>query len=151
MFVKKLLAVLALCAGLALPAAAQRKPPVKAPFKKAAAGVSGPVLAQGKSVYTQYCLTCHQADGLGVDGMNPPLAKTDYVLGDKTRLTKVLLNGLQGVEIGGEQYHGVMPAQESLTDAQIAAVLTYVRNSFGNKASTVSAADVKAVRAGNKK
>ena len=151
MSVKKLFAVLALCAGLAAPAAAQRKPPVKAPFKKVAAGVSGPVLAQGKSVYAQNCLTCHMADGLGVDGMNPPLVKTDYVLGDKTRLTKVLLNGLQGVEIGGEQYHGVMPAQESLTDAQIAAVLTYVRNSFGNKASAVTVSEVKAVRAGNKK
>ena len=91
------------------------------------------------------------ADGLGVDGMNPPLAKTDYVLGDKTRLTNVLLNGLQGVDIGGEQYHGVMPAQATLSDAQIAAVLTYVRNSFGNKASAVSAAEVKAVRAGNTK
>lgn len=147
---KKLLAVLALCAGLAAPAAAQKKPAAKASAKKAV-GVSAALLAPGKSVYSQNCLTCHMADGLGVEGMNPPLAKTDYVLGDKTRLTKVLLNGLQGVEIGGEQYHGVMPAQASLTDAQIAAVLTYVRNSFGNKASAVSAAEVKAVRAGNKK
>ena len=95
-------------------------------------------------------VTCHMADGLGVDGMNPPLVKTDYVLGDKTRLTNVLLNGLKGVEIGGEQYHGVMPAQATLTDVQIAAVLTYVRNAFGNKASAVSVAEVKAVRAGKK-
>ena len=138
--------MLALAAG---PALAQKKPGAKAPAKKAA-GVSAALLAPGKSVYTQYCLTCHMADGLGVDGMNPPLAKTDYVLGDKARLTNVLLNGLQGVEIGGEQYHGVMPAQASLTDAQIAAVLTYVRNSFGNKASAISAGEVKAVRAGNK-
>jgi mono/diheme cytochrome c family protein len=149
-FVKTFLAGLALCAAFAAPAVAQKKA-AKAPAKKAGTAILAPLLAQGKSVYAQYCLTCHMADGLGVDGMNPPLAKTDYVLGDKTRLTKVLLNGLQGVEINGEQYHGVMPAQESLTDAQIAAVLTYVRNSFGNKASAVTAAEVKAVRATNKK
>ena len=142
-----MLTVLALAAG---PALAQKKPATKAPAPKAV-GVSAALLASGKSVYAQNCLTCHMADGLGVDGMNPPLVKTDYVLGDKTRLTNVLLNGLKGVEIGGEQYHGVMPAQATLTDAQIAAVLTYVRNAFGNRASVVSVAEVKAVRAGNKK
>ncbi len=151
MFVKKLFVILSVLAVATGPALAQKKPPVKAPAKKAVAGVSAALLASGKSVYAQNCLTCHMADGLGVDGMNPPLAKTDYVLGDKTRLTKVLLNGLQGVEIGGEQYHGVMPAQATLTDAQIAAVLTYVRNSFGNKASAVTVGEVKAVRAGNGK
>ena len=140
-----ILSVLALAAG---PTLAQKKPLVKAPAKKAVAGVSAALLASGKSVYAQNCLTCHMADGLGVDGMNPPLAKTDYVLGDKARLTKVLLNGLQGVEINGEKYHGVMPAQATLTDAQIAAVLTYVRNSFGNKASAVTVGEVQAVRAG---
>ncbi len=149
MLVKKLVVLVSVLALAAGPALAQKKPAAKAPAKKAAS-ISGALLASGKAVYTQYCLTCHMADGLGVDGMNPPLAKTDYVLGNKTRLTHVLLNGLQGVEIGGEAYHGVMPAQE-LTDAQVAAVLTYVRNSFGNKASAVSVAEVKAVRAGNKK
>ncbi|WP_317191221.1 cytochrome c [Hymenobacter sp. BT523] len=147
---KKLVVLLSLLAVAAGPAAAQKKTPVKAPAKKAV-GVPAAVLAQGKSVYVQNCLSCHQADGLGVDGLNPPLANTDYVLGDKTRLTKVLLNGLQGVDINGEPYNNVMPAQESLTDAQIAAVLTYVRNSFGNKASALSAAEVKAIRAANKK
>ena len=126
---------------------AQKKPAAKAPAKKAGTGVSAATLLQGKSIYTQYCLSCHMADGLGVDGMNPPLAKTDYVLGDKTRLTKVLLNGLQGVDINGEEYRGVMPSQDYLNDQQMADVLTYVRNTFGNKASAVTAAEVKAVRA----
>ena len=148
---KTFLAGLALCATTVAPAAAQKKPAAKAPAKKTATAIPAALLAQGRSVYKQYCLTCHLADGLGVDGMNPPLAKTDYVLGDKTRLTHVLLNGLQGVDINGEQYRGVMPAQATLTDAQIAAVLTYVRNSFGNKASAVSAAEVKAARAANQK
>ena len=149
MFVKKLFVILSVLAVATGPALAQKKPAAKDPAKKAVAGVPAALLASGKSVYAQNCLTCHQADGGGVDGMNPPLTKTDYVLGDKTRLTNVLLNGLKGVEIGGEQYHGVMPAQATLTDAQIAAVLTYVRNSFGNKASAVTVGEVKAVRAGN--
>ena len=147
---KKLFVMLTALALAAGPALAQKKPAAKAAAPKVV-GVSAALLASGKSVYAQNCLTCHMADGLGVDGMNPPLVKTDYVLGDKTRLTNVLLNGLKGVEIGGEQYHGVMPAQATLTDVQIAAVLTYVRNAFDNRASAVSVAEVKAVRAGNKK
>ena len=150
---KKILPVVALLVLSSAPAFAQKKPvaKTKTPAKPAAAGVSPAVLLRGKSVYTQYCLTCHQADGGGVDGLNPPLTKTDYVLGDKTRLTKVLLNGLQGVDINGEEYHNVMPSQDYLTDQQMADVLTYVRNSFGNKASAVTVGEVKAVRASTKK
>jgi len=130
---------------LSLSAVAQKKPAPKA--KPATAGVSGAVLASGKKIYTQNCLTCHQADGYGVQSMNPPLIKTDYVLGEKPRLIKVLLNGMQGEDIEGEPYHGVMPSHDFLTDQQIADVLTYVRNSFGNKASAVQGAEVKTVRA----
>ena len=148
MFVKKLLPLLALLVLAGSPAFAQKKPAAKAPAKAPAAGSA---LLKGKSVYTQYCLSCHQADGGGVDGLNPPLGKTDYVLGDKPRLIKVLLNGLLGVDINGEEYHNVMPAQDQLSDQQMADVLTYVRNNFGNKASAVTAAEVKAVRAANKK
>lgn len=126
------------------PAFAQKKPTPKA--KTAAAGAPAG-LVQGKAVYTQNCLTCHQADGGGVGGINPPLSKTSWVLGDKTRLVKVLLNGLQGQDIDGEAYHGVMPSHDFLTDQQIADVLTFVRNSFGNKAVAVKAAEVKALRA----
>jgi len=148
---KQTLVILGVLAWLIGPAVAQHKPASKA--KKATPAVAAPAatLALGKSVYTQNCLTCHQADGGGVDGMNPPLSKTSYVLGDKTRLVSVLLNGLQGVDIDGEPYNNVMPAQETLTDQQIADVLTYVRNSFGNKASAIKATEVKAIRAANKK
>ncbi|UYZ60678.1 c-type cytochrome [Hymenobacter latericus] len=137
-------------------AAAQQKPtakakPTAAKAKPAGAAVSAATLAAGKTVYTQNCLTCHMADGGGVETMNPPLSKTTWVLGDKTRLVKVVLNGLEDVDIDGEEYRNVMPAQPHLTDQQIADVLTYVRNSFGNKASAVSAAEVKAIRAANKK
>ncbi|MFD1469090.1 c-type cytochrome [Hymenobacter caeli] len=146
-------ASLLLAVALALPgtgpAGAQTKPKPKA----AAAGAPAPaLLAQGKKVYTQYCLTCHQADGGGVQNMNPPLIKTTYVLGDKARLANILVHGFsEQVAINGETYNNIMPAHDFLTDAQMAAVLTYVRNSFGNKASAVSVAEVKAARAAGKK
>jgi mono/diheme cytochrome c family protein len=112
----------------------------------------GPVLqasvTKGKVVYDTYCLPCHQADGSGVPTMNPPLIKTSWVLGSKTVLIQQVLKGSSNkVEIDGEKFHGVMPAQTQLTDEQIADVLTFVRNSFGNKASIVTPAEVKATRA----
>ena len=145
---KKFLAVLSLLALHGSSVAAQKKPATKPKVVAVAPGVA---LLPGKAIYAQNCLSCHQADGGGVDGMNPPLAKTTWVLGDKTRLVKVLLNGMQGVDIDGEPYNNVMASHDFLTDQQIADVLTYVRNSFGNKASAVKAAEVKAVRATDKK
>ena len=106
-------------------------------------------MAQGAVVYKNVCLTCHQADGYGVPNLNPPLIKTTYVLGDKAKLAHIVLAGLQEpVEINGDEYRQHMPAQAYLTDQQVADVLTYVRNSFGNKASAVQVSEVKAVRAG---
>ncbi|MFT3936126.1 MAG: cytochrome c [Chitinophagaceae bacterium] len=104
---------------------------------------------RGEKVYQKVCLACHQPDGLGVDRMNPPLAKTKWVLGDKKALAKIVLNGLKGgeIEIDGDDFHNPMPPQSSqLDDQQIADVLTFVRNNFGNKASAVTVADVKAAR-----
>lgn len=107
-------------------------------------------MTRGKAVYETTCLACHQADGGGVPNMNPPLVKTKWVLGDKKALAKIVLKGLQGgeIDIDGDKFHNPMPPQEStLTDQEIADVLTYVRNSFGNKAPMVTVAEVKAVRA----
>ena len=104
-------------------------------------------MANGKKLYNQWCMACHQADGSGVPELNPPLAKTDWVTGDKSRLIKVLLNGLnETVTVNGEEYSNPMPAQNHLKDDQIADILTYIRNSFGNKASAISSAEVKALR-----
>jgi mono/diheme cytochrome c family protein len=106
-------------------------------------------IERGQKVYTATCVACHQADGLGVQRMNPPLVKTKWVLGDKKALAKIVLNGLKGGEIviDGDDFHNPMPPQKTqLTDQQIADALTFVRNSFGNKASAVTAADVKAAR-----
>jgi mono/diheme cytochrome c family protein len=108
-------------------------------------------VARGKQVYLTQCLACHQVDAAGVQGMNPPLIKTKFVLGDKPSLVKIVLNGMTGaVDINGDTYHNVMAPHSELTDQQIADVLTYVRNSFGNKASAVTVAQVKAIRATNK-
>ena len=143
--------ILAIVVGLAVwgPALAQKKPAPKA--KTAAAVGSSAAAVQGKAVYAQYCLSCHQADGGGVDNLNPPLSKTTWVLGEKPRLVNVLLNGMQGQDIDGEPYNNVMASHDFLTDQQIADVLTFIRNSFGNKASAIKAPEVKAVRAAGKK
>ncbi len=106
---------------------------------------------RGKKIYDLYCLACHQADGGGVPRMNPPLSKTTYVLGDKKALIKIILNGLdEPIEINGDTYTNVMAPHDFLKDQEIADVLTYVRNSFGNKASLITAAEVKTVRATKK-
>lgn len=105
-------------------------------------------VARGQIVYTKICLTCHQVDGSGVPMMNPPLIKTKWTLGSKTVLIHQVLKGSVGtVEIDGDTFRNTMPPQPQLTDQQIADVLTYVRNNFGNKASAVTVAEVKAVRA----
>lgn len=102
----------------------------------------------GKVVYDTYCLTCHQADGYGVPGLNPPIVKTDWVLGDKTRLINVVLKGLNTpISINGQTYRNPMPAHAFLTDTEIANVLSYIRSNFGNKASAIKAEEVKMVRA----
>ncbi len=101
----------------------------------------------GKKVYIKYCMVCHQADGAGVPGLNPPLGKTDWVTGDKKRLINVVLKGLENeITVNGEVYANPMPAQPLLTDQEIADVLTYIRSNFGNKASAVTPAEVKALR-----
>jgi mono/diheme cytochrome c family protein len=108
--------------------------------------------ARGKIVYNNVCLACHMADGGGVQNMNPPLANTTYVLGNKPALIKIVLHGFnEDVEINGKTYSNTMTAHDDLSDRQIADVLTYVRHSFGNKAGAVKLAEVSAVRAALKK
>lgn len=105
-------------------------------------------LDRGKVVFETYCLVCHQADGSGVPGMNPPLIKTKWVLGEKLPLINILLKGMdEEIEIDGEFYNNVMPPHDHLSDQEIADVLTYIRNSFGNKASTITLDEVKKARA----
>ena len=89
-------------------------------------------------------------DGSGVPHMNPPLIKTDFVLGKKPALIQVVLKGMQSsVPIDDEYYSNNMPPHDFLKDQEIADVLTYVRNNFGNKASAVTVTEVKTARAKN--
>ena len=103
-------------------------------------------IQKGKVVFEQNCLVCHQVDGSGVPHLNPPLIKTSFVLGDKKKLIGIVLKGLSDVEIDGESYSNPMPSMNFLSDDDIANVLTYVRNSFTNKGSAVTPAEVKAAR-----
>jgi mono/diheme cytochrome c family protein len=108
-------------------------------------------ITRGQVVYAKFCLTCHQVDGSGVPNLNPPLIQTKWTLGSKTVLIEQVLKGSNGkIEIDGETFHNTMPPLAKLTNQQIADVLTYVRNNFGNKASIVTAAEVKAIRAKTK-
>jgi nitrite reductase (NO-forming) len=102
--------------------------------------------AKGKQVYDKVCVTCHQPDGRGMPNVFPPLAKSDFLMKDLDRAIGVLIAGLQGpVTVNGKAYDGVMP-DFSLSNEDIAAVLSYVRGNFGNGGSHVSVADVARVR-----
>ena len=101
----------------------------------------------GENLYVKYCLQCHQKDGSGVPNMFPPIMKSDWVTGDKNKLIKVLLNGLDGdIEVNGDPYSQTMPKQNYLTDIEIAQILTYIRQNFGNNASAIQPADVNKLR-----
>jgi len=101
----------------------------------------------GKIIYLQFCLACHMENGEGVPSLYPPLTQTEYVQGDKTRLIKTVLHGMEGtIEVKGEKYNNIMAKLDYLRDQQIADVLTYVRSNFGNSASAVTAGEVQKVR-----
>ncbi len=102
----------------------------------------------GEEIYRTRCVSCHMPDGAGVQGLNPPLARSTYVNGDKGQLIRIVLNGLHGERtIDSVTYNGVMPPwSRLLDDAQLAALLTYVRVNFGNEAEAISEEEVVRVR-----
>ena len=115
-----------------------------------------PVVAQaqdGKALFAR-CTACHQETGKGIPGAFPPLAGSSWVTGPASRPIAIVLHGLQGpLKVGKDTYNGVMVAYgtgQPMTDAEVAAVVTYIRTSWGNKASVVTAADVAKVRAATK-
>ena len=115
-------------------------------------GTPRKVASAGENTYEMACLPCHQPEGKGLPGVYPPLTGSDWVRGDKARIIKVVLHGLAGpVTVAGQNYGHTtaavpMPAMGGLTDEQIAEVLTFVRSSYGQQASPVTAAEVKSVR-----
>jgi mono/diheme cytochrome c family protein len=108
-------------------------------------------LAQGKKSYEQVCGLCHGVDGLGKPGQAPALAGSEWVIAKgHNRLAHIPLAGISGpLSVGGKDWNLAMaPMGAALSDADLAAVLTYIRSSWGNQAGEVTADDIKAVRAG---
>lgn len=106
----------------------------------------------GKRSFTQVCATCHQATGLGVPSVYPPLAGSEWVTGSEERVISVLLHGLQGpITVEGKSFNNNMPAfgqgsAYNWNDQKIAEVLTYIRSEWGNTASPITAEQVAAIR-----
>jgi mono/diheme cytochrome c family protein len=104
--------------------------------------------ADGAAVYAGTCAACHQASGEGAPGLFPPLAGSQWVTGDAGRLARLVLHGLSGpITVRGVEYTGQMPPWRQLSDAELAAVLTHVRTSWGNAGSPVTADEVARERA----
>jgi nitrite reductase (NO-forming) len=104
------------------------------------------LMETGAQVYSTVCFACHQPSGQGVPNAFPPLAQSDFLMKDTDRSIRVLLEGLKGpITVNGKTYNAEMP-KPAINEEQVAAVLTYVRNSFGNKGEPVTVADVKRVR-----
>ncbi len=109
---------------------------------------SGPDLLRGKTVYENVCGLCHNNDGNGKPNQAPPFAGSEWVLGSPTRMIHIPLIGLSGsLQVKGQEWNLAMPAMgATLSDDDLAAVLTYMRQSWGNKASEVTPDMVKKVR-----
>lgn len=123
----------------------QRNPVALAKSGEAAAPGSA---ANGGQLFAANCQACHQATGQGLAGVFPPLAGSEWVLGDEKVLAQILIHGLNGrIEVMGKTYQGAMPAfGTQLNDAEIAAVLTHIRSQWGNQAAAVTEATVVAGR-----
>jgi mono/diheme cytochrome c family protein len=119
-----------------------------------AAAPSGPKLSPdemkrfetGKANYEGYCLPCHQAHGLGQEGLAPPLAGSEWV-GSEQRIARIVLHGLRGpIKVKGQPFELDMPALGVLDDEQIASVLTYIRNEWGHSFPAVTTNTIQQVR-----
>ena len=109
-------------------------------------------IESGKALFLGTCSTCHQMEGQGIPKVFPPLAKSDYLMADKKRSIEVLLNGLSGkVVVNGQEYASVMPPMSHMADDELANILTYVRNAFGNSGDAVSVQEVTQVRNSTKR
>jgi nitrite reductase (NO-forming) len=102
----------------------------------------------GKALFAGTCSTCHQPEGQGLEGVFPPLAKSDYIAGDPKRVPNIILHGLNGpVKVNGKDYNSNMPPMNQLNDDEVANIATYVLNSWGNPGGHVTSAEAAAIRA----
>jgi len=116
-------------------------------------GAAKELFVKGEEIYNRegYCVTCHQPDGLGLSASQfPPIAESEWITGSEERLIKLALKGLMGpLALKGKSYPGQVPMTPfggMLNDEEIASVLTFVRNTFGNKAEPILPEKVKEVR-----
>jgi len=102
----------------------------------------------GAKIYAATCQACHQASGLGLPNQFPPLVGSEWVTGSEERLLRIILHGVVGeIEVEGETFNGSMPTWgPTFKDEELAAVATYVRQAWGNKAAPVTTATVTRVR-----
>ncbi|WP_099370045.1 copper-containing nitrite reductase [Sphingobacterium sp. 1.A.5] len=101
----------------------------------------------GKAIFARTCLACHQSEGQGIKAVFPPLAKSDYLNNNKDKSIDAVLFGLKGeITVNGEKYNSVMPSQ-TLSDQEVADVLNYVYNNWGNNKTVLTPADIKKRRA----
>jgi mono/diheme cytochrome c family protein len=104
-------------------------------------------VVDGQQAYARHCLSCHQADGYGVPNMQPAITGGTWVQGDARALALfVMTGGFDSAERKDSESHNVMPAFRQLSNEELAAVLTYIRQKFGKGASPVSAAEVAEAR-----
>ena len=137
--------LVALALMLAAPAAQAAAEVHKA---ETAVGALEAEMARGEALYVTHCAGCHQASGQGLAGAFPPLAGSDFLLADRGRAVAVVVSGLSGpITVNGTDYAAVMPAMGHLADADIAAILTYAMNAWGNEAAAITAEEVAAHRA----
>jgi mono/diheme cytochrome c family protein len=100
-------------------------------------------IARGKEIYTAQCMNCHMEQGEGMEGVYPPLAKSNF-LGNRDRLIKIILKGMRGpIKVNGTDYDSEMVGFD-LTDEQASDVINYVRNSWGNKHPAVQPSEIAA-------
>ena len=105
----------------------------------------------GKQFVGPKCVACHQAAGFGGAGFFPPLAGAEWVIGDEKVLVNILLHGIDGeIEVKGTKYRGAMPSFNTLSDDELAAVLSYIRSDWGNKVPAVKTETVKTLREASK-
>jgi mono/diheme cytochrome c family protein len=104
-------------------------------------------IKRGQEVFNVTCKNCHKENGLGQEGVYPPLAKSDFLAKDAKRAIGIVMNGLNGeITVNGKKYNLDMPAQTQLNDQQIADVLNFVRNSWGNKGKAITTPQVLQLR-----
>ena len=108
-------------------------------------------VAKGKSLFNLNCAACHQITGAGIPGVFPPLVGSDWATGSEERLVRVILNGVTGpLKVSGKPFNSTMPGfgpgGSKWTDDKIAAVATYIRQAWTNKAAAITADAVKAIR-----